>query len=270
MNKTIKLFYYKSKSGRLNFGDELSPEIVNYITGLRVQRVNRNQCNLIAIGSILDKQLKFYNQLHNRISLKMSDPVFVWGSGLIINKKIKKPFFITLALRGKFTENNLDLSTDLDIPLGDPALFVNNMLGLQVKRSGIGIVPHYTDKNHPIINDLKNIQNVKIIDVERNGSEVSSEIATCDFIISSSLHGLVVADSFGIPNYRVKLFDNLKGGNFKFRDYASALGRKDIKPYELSFPKDIFTIIRSETDFGYQSNIDEICTRLEKALKKFF
>mgnify|MGYP000565758549 CR=1 FL=1 len=140
-----------------------------------------------------------------------------------------------MALRGKLTKYNLGIKQAADIAMGDPALFVNDMMRLKPKRSGIGIVPHYSDKTHPIINNLKNIKNVKVIDVERCGSEVCHDIASCDFIVSSSLHGLVVADSFRIPNYRIKLFDNLKGGDFKFRDYASALKRKNIKVARLDF-----------------------------------
>ncbi|MDA7759030.1 polysaccharide pyruvyl transferase family protein [Amylibacter sp.] len=270
MNEAIKLFFYRSSTGKLNFGDELSPEIVSFVSGRRVRRVSRNQCDLIAIGSILDKQCSLQNKFQNKIRLIISRPVFVWGSGLISDKQKRKPAFIPLALRGKLTKNNLSLGPELDIPLGDPALFVSQMICHKLKRCGIGIVPHYTDKGHPLISYFNNIPNVKIIDVERGGSEVCREIASCDFILSSSLHGLVIADAFNIPNYQIRLFDKLKGRNFKFRDYHTALNRKDTNEFDIFRYKDITDLKKIETDFSYQDKIDDICTRLEKVLKFYF
>jgi pyruvyltransferase len=45
------------------------------------------------------------------------------------------------------------------------------------------------------------------------------EILECEFIASSSLHGLIASDSYGIPNVRLKISDQIIGGDFKFEDY---------------------------------------------------
>ena len=270
MTKPIRLNFFRSSSGKINFGDELSPEIVKYVSRRKVVKATKNKYDLIAIGSILESEIKYFKKYYNYVRATLNSPVYVWGSGLILEKSTGKPTFQTLALRGKLTKYNLGIKQAADIAMGDPALFVNDMMRLKPKRSGIGIVPHYSDKTHPIINNLKNIKNVKVIDVERCGSDVCHDIASCDFIVSSSLHGLVVADSFRIPNYRIKLFDNLKGGDFKFRDYASALKRKNINEVEISTPEKLLNIKNFETDFNYQSNIDDICSKLERALKEFF
>jgi len=55
-------------------------------------------------------------------------------------------------------------------------------------------------------------------------ADVVAEISKCEAVLSSSLHGLVVADSFGIPNRRAVASDLLTGGDYKFRDYYSAFG----------------------------------------------
>ena len=52
-------------------------------------------------------------------------------------------------------------------------------------------------------------------------------ISECECIISSSLHGLIIADSFLIPNQMVHLTDKLYGDGFKFDDYYSNF---DINP----------------------------------------
>jgi hypothetical protein len=254
----------------LNFGDELSPEIIEYITGRKVQKVNNKKCELIALGSILDNQFKLYNKFNDKFKSLIGRPTYVWGSGVISNETKGKTYFRPLALRGHLTKNKIGIESVENIPLGDPGLFIFDMINSKSKKSGVGIIPHYTDKKHPLINDFKYMHNVKIIDVETPWRQVCNEIASCDFILSSSLHGLVVADAFKIPNYRIKLYNNLKGGSFKFKDYASALNRVDINSYEISGYEGISNIKKLETDFSYQSSIDEICAKLEKVLKKTF
>jgi hypothetical protein len=74
-----------------------------------------------------------------------------------------------------------------------------------------------------------------IIDVTRPPLEVIAAIAGCERIISSSLHGIVVADAFGLPR-RWETFDRVQGRGFKFHDYSSALGLK-IEPGVWLTPK---------------------------------
>ena len=58
------------------------------------------------------------------------------------------------------------------------------------------------------------------------------QIAECRFILSSSLHGLIIADSMGIPNLHVEFGDRLLGDGYKFDDYYSAYGLTH-KPYDM-------------------------------------
>lgn len=62
-------------------------------------------------------------------------------------------------------------------------------------------------------------------------------------ILSSSLHGLVVSDAFGIPNQWLEFSDNVVGAGFKFRDYADGIGRTAMTPVKISERKDIDTAI---------------------------
>jgi hypothetical protein len=91
-----------------------------------------------------------------------------------------------------------------------------------VKKYGIGFVPHYVDQRLPAaVEFLERCPGVHFINVYQSPLSVLAEIAACDFVISSSLHGLVVADSFSVPNVRVRLSSGVID-ELKFDDYYSA------------------------------------------------
>jgi len=48
-------------------------------------------------------------------------------------------------------------------------------------------------------------------------------------VISSSLHGLIIAHAYNIPAIWVRLGNRLYGDNIKFRDYLLSVG---IEPYD--------------------------------------
>lgn len=269
MTQPIKMFYYRSKTGIPNFGDELSRDVVEYVTGRPVVRTGRMSRELTGIGSILDRYLTVRGRLALGLRSLVSRPVYVWGSGLIAQPKGSTRHFLTpLALRGTLTRDAL--GADPATPLGDPGLLAARMLGQGKSRQGIGVVPHYVHKADPMIAAVARLPGVKIIDVERGGPEVCAEIASCDVILSSSLHGLVIADAYGIPNWRLGFAHDLKGGDFKFLDYASALGRTSIAAQTLTTADDALVLARRDADFSYQSRVDGLCTGLERALKSTF
>ncbi|WP_205742763.1 polysaccharide pyruvyl transferase family protein, partial [Onishia niordana] len=121
------------------------------------------------------------------------------------------------AVRGKLTQEDLKLPP---LPLGDPGLLVNKVYQESPnKEDKIGIIPHFEEADHPFIQKLAADPRFKIIDVLRAPQAVITDITSCKLVFSSSLHGLIVADSFKIPNLHMNLSDRLVGGDFKFEDY---------------------------------------------------
>lgn len=62
--------------------------------------------------------------------------------------------------------------------------------------------------------------------VRKRAQTVLEEICSCQYIVSSSLHGLIIADSYNIPNGRIKLNELDDSNDYKFKDYYSSLNEE--------------------------------------------
>jgi pyruvyltransferase len=128
---------------------------------------------------------------------------------------------------------------------GDPALLFNRFYVPRVeKRFKLGIIPHYVDKDCEFISEVRKDPAIKIIKVWhgrldyylRGDSKfltLIDEICSCERILSSSLHGLILADAYGIPAHWIKLSGRVLGDGFKFFDHAGAVGRTNFAPFDL-------------------------------------
>lgn len=211
MSNVLKLHWASSKP---NFGDWLSPEIVAHLSGKKVEHASIDKCDLLAIGSLLQRVKEgFFKRQIN-----------VWGSGFIEESKKKKSKHIYHAVRGKKSSSVL---TNAQVRShGDPGLLVGELYKKSTaKTKTLGIVPHYKDQSNRVISQMANdIEGSMLIDVFEEPREVIKKITQCEFIISSSLHGLVVADAYGIPNQWIEVSDGVRGHGWKFDDYYSVMG----------------------------------------------
>jgi pyruvyltransferase len=68
---------------------------------------------------------------------------------------------------------------------------------------------------------------VRIIDVASGITEFVRAVKSCEVLVSSSLHGLICADAYGVPNAWIQLSDQVIGGDFKFQDYRLSIGEHE-------------------------------------------
>src|ERR1017187_10553799 len=127
------------------------------------------------------------------------------------------------AVRGKLTRMRVCRNT---FALGDPGLLASSIYGSSDKQCALGIIPHFLDAASPAIRDLvaSDSKNAMVIDMTQSPTDVIRQLTECEAIVSSSLHGLVFADSFNIPSAWMSISDNVAGAGFKFRDYYSIFG----------------------------------------------
>jgi len=227
----ISVFWWRWKHPlRLNFGDELTAPLLERITHRKVQWASMADCDVVGAGSIL--------QMVPRAK-RLVQPA-IWGSGFISPPAIgaNKITGDVRAVRGAHTREYLGRANTDDIALGDPGLLAGYLLDGPVrKKFALGVVPHYKDAKSEVVEKARSLgRHVRIINVEWTPEEVAREIASCEAVLSSSLHGLVFSDALGVPNAHIKIGDGLVGGLFKFQDHDSAVARPEHKVMTFGSP----------------------------------
>jgi hypothetical protein len=219
--RPIKLFWWRHQDFT-NFGDELSPVIVRAIAGRDVVRAPLVKSDLVAIGSVVQAIAPAQDRINER-----EKPLYVWGSGLIRPHRIVRHRSVHfVAVRGPCTREALGLPDDT--PVGDPALLCDHVFPRPSKmQHAWGIVPHFSDFGSPLIQRIvASTPGAVLIDVrEPDIAKVVRLIAACERIASTSLHGLIVADAFAIPNIRIMAGRIHGSPDWKFSDYFGSIRR---------------------------------------------
>lgn len=188
-----------------NFGDRLGMFFLYQLDETPAWRPP-DKAELVTIGSILEHLPRNWEGT-------------VCGAGLLRpESRLDLSRANVLALRGEYTAQRV--KTSQKPVLGDPGLLVPRFIAQPTAKYDLGIVPHWSDTQL-----AKRFPYGKIINPRDHPEVVVKQIASCKRIISSSLHGLIVADAYGIPR-QAELFANAhkEGGDFKYFDYMTVFG----------------------------------------------
>lgn len=225
-----------------NMGDLLNRDLLESFFHIQVERGGFVTSNMSAIGSGLEKI-----QWATNISKKMIKQIayypfaarefHVWGTGFLRYSQKDNAFYYPKidfhCLRGKLTQNRVEsiINKKIDVPLADGGLLAERWVGSQQKKYDIGIIPHFRERDHQLIEKLhEHFDNSIVINLKEDPRTVVETIGSCKYVLSSSLHGLIVADSFHIPNMHIMLYpfgERVKGDGYKFSDYYSSYGLED-------------------------------------------
>lgn len=221
------VFYDGKNVKHENWGDDINYFFLKEISKKPIEMFGRlslafrlNLKNYLVIGSTIDMLCRKNTE--------------VWGAGIIDGTKPLrcKPRKV-YAVRGLLTRKVL-LQQGVDCPevYGDPALLVSKYYQPKVKKIyKYGFIAHVSnlDKVRHLLLDGKPImdrEDVLIIDLSKyeKWTDIPDQICSCENIISSSLHGLIIAESYKIPNVWIEFGAPLIGGHFKFHDFFTSIG----------------------------------------------
>lgn len=209
-----------------NFGDEIGPYLIERLSGstpeyhdprrvgwIRKRLLRKRNTILLSVGSIIDCS---------------DESCIVWGSGIMSQEEVIHGGSIR-AVRGPRTKERLDqLGIFCPNVFGDPALLLPLVFAKPSSKTQkiIGIIPHKLD--YAFFKSLIGKANgMDVIDLTDEVENVIQRICSCEAIISTSLHGIIVAHAYGIPAVWMKRGD-IDGDDVKFSDYFSSI---HIKPY---------------------------------------
>ena len=212
------LYWFYRKADGVNFGDWIGPYLFEKMTGRKPYYVDpRSQVRgtyFSSCGSILGH-------------IRQPDKAIVWGSGAIrpdITFTAPKKIY---AVRGPLSRKIcLDQGYACPPIYGDPGVLIPDYYKPSeiLQTYPLGIVPHFKDLD--IATRLfGGRDNVRVIDVRRGVEAVVDDIVSCECIVSSSLHGVIVAQAYGLPTAWAVISDKVIGGSFKFEDYFLGSGR---------------------------------------------
>lgn len=257
--------------GALNLGDALSPVIAAAISGLPVRHVNFDSPaeRLVSVGTIAHGQ--------------KNGVAHLWGPGLDAARNPVSgdaPYapppetdLIVHAMRGPFSAGALRAG-GVHAPeiFGDPVYLTPRILPMKnvEKKYDLGVILHLTEfeqSEHFARNgetDLRPLfrryhipaafrRRVRLITMNCAPTFTAiraklTEIASCRAILSSSLHGLVLADAYGVPNawfstlgdglYKANTMNKSDRMDHRMRDLYAGQGRAEIEFYGSDRTKD--------------------------------
>jgi len=265
----VKWFQRKSKLSFLgikpkNFGDDLNPVIVEKIShkkAIRIDKIPKDICKpcYLIVGSILHWA---------------DENTVVWGTGFANEgSKVISPPLAIKAVRGPLTRQEL-INSGLKCPevYGDPALLHKRLFNVSAsKKYRLGIIAHYAEAKNIffkkwLIRQVHHLDDIKVINVADSVDNVVQYINECDYIASSSLHGIIIADSYNIPNVHVNFNGFVPHTQFKFYDYYQSINKHYSGPFIVQNETTINNIIAQTTGDEIKIDLDllmESCPFIE-------
>lgn len=194
--------------GADNLGDIISPVIVGYVAkqkGIDMRKRIDNTKHLYAVGSVLTAGCQ---------------DCTVWGSGILNFKiiyRLKGRKFDIRAVRGPITRMIL-MEHGHHVPevYGDPAILMPKIYNPEVeKKHKVSVITHMNEETEI----PKGCNRISILTRDYRG--FVEEIKASELVVSSSLHGIIFAEAYGVP--AVLLRPNSDG--LKYFDYYYGTGR---------------------------------------------
>lgn len=260
--KTIKAWWWIDSA---NLGDVLTPYIIQKLTGTKVVHIGTKFQDAVLhilkrlyarmpiawknLHSIYLKEPSYILGIGSILGHKSDGNAIAWGSGFIREGEIFSGKQV-LAVRGIYSEKELLKQGISKVGVyGDPALLLPLVYPCNPRKNGkVAIIPHFSEfsKFKKLYGERYDIIDFNTDDVEG----VINQICSYSYILSSSLHGLIISHAYNIPAIWIE--DKVLQGDtfhFKFRDYYSALGIEYYEPFH-----NVEQILRSDIQNFFETH----------------
>ena len=211
-----------------NLGDELGKVVIDWMLEKRPN---------LSRGMWVKKK-KFLLSIGSGVFYYGYQDVTFWGAGVEYDiqnqprykKFLNSKFFRKLdfrAVRGPLTHDIVQkLGHKCPEIYGDPAILMPLIYKPDVPpKHEYGIIPQFVTEAEI----HKRYPDDFIISMNTNDyKKVISEILTCRKVVSSSLHGVILAEAYGVPTVWYRGL--MKEIDFKYLDYYASTGRYNIQP----------------------------------------
>lgn len=219
---------YYDRGGRpANLGDELAIPICKWMLdkkGLKLEKTISKKRHLLTVGSSV---------------LASFQDATMWGSGIGFNglrgNWWEKYFdaehrkLDIRAVRGPMTRDVLlKLGHNCPKVYGDPAILMPliyqpDLNEVKLEKQEFGIIPQYATENEV----RKYFTDDEIISMNTDDyKSVIDKIVSCKKVFSSSLHGIILAEAYGVP---AVFYRGIAAAiDFKYKDYYASTGRYNV------------------------------------------
>lgn len=216
---TKNLYWFKKYKGikwikGQNFGDYLSCIVVaETARKLGLKKINLpEEQRFLAIGSVLHSA---------------QDGDIIWGSGINGKIAINRHTFSKLdvrMVRGPKTKNFLEKKgIKVCNVFGDPALLLPILLPDYKRKSKLGKITILPNLNEIELVKKRKPKFMHMVSPLKHWKKILYEIITSELVLTSSLHGIVLAEAFKVP---VRFVMPMGGETlFKYQDYYLGTGR---------------------------------------------
>jgi hypothetical protein len=155
----------------------------------------------------------------------------VWGAGLADIEHRVHPHARILAVRGPLSRQRaIDCGAVAPEVYGDPALLMPRVFPrTKQPQHKLGLVPHYI---HYELMKKQYGDTLPVIDVKMPVERVLEALWSCHAVVSTSLHGLILADAYEVESGWAEVPTIPLGGDVhrtKFHDYFLSIGKREME-----------------------------------------
>lgn len=208
--RSVKLYYWRTVP---NWGDMLAADVLRRFSNVSTRWASPETADVITVGSVIQ---------HMPLNWRGT----ILGAGLLQPNGRVPLGSKVMAVRGPLTRKSIGTSETV---LGDPGLLAAELVKPVPRVRNLGILAHWTDKDLAKRPEFLQYDPL-IINAQDDHLKVIQQIASCRKLVTSSLHGVIIADALAIPR-RVELPPTKyqhpsEHGVFKFEDYHASIGMK--------------------------------------------